>query len=119
MILPVCLFNDNLQNLASTDGIAQSEMVNAAGDAVASLESQPGKQGALAAFQYLFARYEVLNAEAATHGQAVLAEHTEDAKNRHAAHLNIYRSFEIHGGGAPLIIQIVKQSLPCKLLHKN
>ena len=27
-------------------------------------------------------------------------EHTEDAKNRPAAYLNIYRSFEIHGGGA-------------------
>jgi hypothetical protein len=106
MILPVCLFNDNLQNLASTDGIAQSEMLNAAGDAVASLESQPGKQGALAAFQNLFARYEVLNAEAATHGQAVLAEHTEDAKDRPAAHLNIYRSFEIHGGGAPLVVTV-------------
>ena len=109
MIQPVSLFKENLQNLPSIDGIERLEMVNAAGDVVASIENQPGKQGSLAVYQYLFAKYGVLNAEAAVHGLAVFAEHTEDARNRPGAHPNIDRLFEIQRGGAPLTIRIVEQ----------
>ena len=106
---PVSSFKENLQNLPSIDGIERLEMMDAAGDVVASIENQPGKQGSLAVYQYLFATYGVLNAEAATHGLAVFSEHTEDARNRPGAHPNIDRLLEIQGGGAPLTIRLVKQ----------
>lgn len=106
---PVSSFKENLKNLPSIDGIERLEMVDAAGDVVASIENQPGKQGSLAVYQHLFATYGVLNAEAATHGLAVFAEHTEDARNRPGAHPNIDRLFEIQGGGAPLTMRLVKQ----------
>ena len=106
---PLSSFKENLQNLPSIDGIERLEMIDAAGDVVASIENQPGKQGSLAVYQYLFATYGVLNAEAATHGLAVFAEHTEDARNRPGAHPNIDRLLEIQGGGAPLTIRLVKQ----------
>lgn len=109
MIQPVSSFKENLQNLPSIDGIERVEMMNAAGDVVASIENQPGKQGSLAVYQYLFATFGVLNAEAATHGLAVFAEHTEDAQNRPGAHPNIDRLFEIEGGGASLTMRLVER----------
>ncbi|WP_226553720.1 DUF2322 family protein [Celeribacter naphthalenivorans] len=107
MIQPVASFKENLQNLPSIDGIERLELVNATSDVVASIENQPGKQGSLAVYQYLLATFGVLNAEAAAHGLAVFAEHTEDARNRPGAHPNIDRLFEIQGGGAPLTMRLV------------
>lgn len=109
MIQPVSSFKENLQNLPSIDRINRLEMVDAAGDVVASIENQPGKQGSLAVYQYLLATYGTLNAEAATHGLAVFAEHTEDARDRPGAHPNIDRLFEIQGGGASLNMRLVDQ----------
>jgi len=109
MIKPVSSFKENLQNLPSIDGIERLEMVNAAGDVVASIENQPGKQGSLAVYQYLCATYGVLNAEAASHGLAVFAEHTEEAQNRPGAHPNIDRLLEIQGGGASLTMRLVEK----------
>lgn len=106
MIQPVSSFKRNLESLPSIDGIERLELVDAAGDVVASIENQPGKQGSLAVYQYLLAKFGVLNAEAATHGLAVFAEHTEDARNRPGAHPNIDRLFEIQGGGAPLAMRL-------------
>jgi hypothetical protein len=106
---PVSSFKENLQTLPSIDGIERLEMMDAAGNVVASIENQPGKQGSLAVYQYLFATYGVLNAEAATHGLAVFAKHTEDARNQPGAHPNIDRLLEIQGGGASLTIRLVNQ----------
>jgi len=107
MIQLTSSFKENLQNLPSIDGIERLELVDAAGDLVASIENQPGKQGSLAVYQYLSATFGVLNAEAAKHGLAVFAEHTEDARNRPGAHPNIDRLFEIQDGGASLIMRLV------------
>ena len=109
MIQLASSFKENLQNLPSIDGIERLEMVDAAGDVVASIENQPGKQGSLAVYQYLLATYGVLNAEAATQGLAVFAEHTDDARNRPGAHPNIDRLFEILDGGAPLNMRLVER----------
>ena len=84
-------------------------MVDAAGDVVASIENQPGKQGSLTVYRYLLATFGVLNAEAATHGLAVFAEHTEDARNRPGAHPNTDRLFEMQGGGASLTMRLVEE----------
>ena len=109
MIKPFSSFKENLQNLPSIDGIERLEMVNAAGDVVASIENLPGKQGSLAVHQYLCATYGVLNAEAASRGLAVFAEHTADARNRPGAHPNIDRLLEIQGGGASLTMRLVEK----------
>lgn len=109
MSQPVSLFKENLQNLPSIEGIERLEMVDAAGVVVASIENQPGKQGSLAVYQYLLGTYGVLNAEAATHGLAVFAEHTEDARNRPGAHPNIDRLFEIQAGGASLKMRLIEK----------
>lgn len=109
MFQPTSSFKENLQNLPSIDAIEKLEMMNSAGDVVASIENQAGKQGSLAVYQYLLTTFGELNAEAANHGLSVFAEHTEDARNRPGAHPNIDRLFEIQGGGAPLAMRLVNR----------
>ncbi len=109
MFQPTSSFKENLQQLPSIDDIEKLELVDAAGNVVATIENQPGKQGSLAVYQYLLETYGALNAEAATHGLAVFAEHTEDAQNRPGAHPNIDRLFDIQSGGEALTMRIVQR----------
>lgn len=107
MIQPTASFKDNLQLLPPIAGLARIELVDPAGAVVATIENQPGKQGSLAVYQYLGQSFGSLTPEAAEHGLAVFAEHTEDARNRPGAHPNIDRLLEIVGGAAALSIRLV------------
>lgn len=107
MIQPTASFKDNLKLLPSIEGLAGINLIDASGAVVATIENQPGKQGSLAVYQYLQRVFGTLNAEAATHGLDVFAEHTADAKSRPGAHPNIDRLLDIVGGAAPLSVQIV------------
>lgn len=109
MFQPTSSFKDNLQQLPSIDDVEKLELVDAAGNVVATIENQPGKQGSLAVYQYLLSAYGALNADAATHGLAVFAEHTEDARNRPGAHPNIDRLIDIQSGGEALTMRIVQR----------
>ena len=107
MIQPTASFKDNLKLLPSIEGLAGINVIDASGAVVATIENQPGKQGSLAVYQYLQQTFGALNAEAATHGLGIFAEHTQDAKNRPGAHPNIDRLLDIIGGAVPLSIQLV------------
>lgn len=104
MIKPTASFKDNLQLLPSVEGLGRIDLLDATGASVASIENKPGKQGSLAVYQYLQQSFGTLDAEAATHGLAVFAEHTADAKQRPGAHPNIDLLLEIIGGAQPLQI---------------
>lgn len=108
MIQATGSFKDNLRLLPSIDGIARLDLTDPTGTVVASIANEPGKQGSLAVYQYLHLTFGLLDAEAATHGIAVFAEHTEDARARPDAHPNIDRLFEIIDGAAPLSLHLVK-----------
>lgn len=108
MIQPTASFSENLQLLPPIDGILRIDLVDPAGTVVSYIENQAGKQGSLVVYRYLEESFGALTVEAATHGLAVFAEHTVDAKNRPGAHPNIDRLLEIVGGAAPLKIQIVR-----------
>lgn len=108
MIQPTASFKSNLQLLPPIEGLARIDLIDPAGTIVASIENQPGKQGSLAVYQYLEQCFGILNADAAAHGLAVFAEHTDDAKNRPGAHPNIDRLLEIISGGDPLTMQSLK-----------
>lgn len=107
MIQPTASFKDNLLLLPSIEGLACINLIDPAGIVVATIENQPGKQGSLAVYQYLQTCFGMLNAEAATYGLDIFAEHTADAKNRPGAHPNIDRLLEIMSGAVPLNIQLV------------
>ena len=108
MIEPSASFKENLQLLPSAENLARIELVDPNGDVVASIENQPGKQGSLVVYQYLGQEFGAIDAKAATHGIAVFAEHTEDARNRPGAHPNIDRLFDIIGGSAALNVRLVE-----------
>jgi hypothetical protein len=107
MIEPGPSFKDNLQQLPLIDGVQRVDLIDANGAVVAGIENQPGKQGSVAVYQYLQQTFGVLDAKAATHGLAVFAEHTADARNRPGAHPNIDRLIEIAAGSGPLQIEVV------------
>lgn len=108
MIQPTASFKDNLQLMASVDHLRRIELTDAAGTVVASIENQPGKQGSLVVYQYLHQTFGAIDVEAATHGLAVFAEHTADAKNRPGAHPNIDRLMEIISNGAVLNVHLIE-----------
>ena len=107
MIQPTPLFKDNLQQLPSIDNLNSIELLDESGKLVAVIENKPGKQGSLAVYQYLQQTFAALDAEAATHGIAVFAEHTEDARNRPGAHPNIDLLFGVIAGNGTLNIRLI------------
>lgn len=108
MITPSASFKENLAQLPSIEGVARIDLLDASGAVLTTIENQAGKQGSLAVYQYLKATFGELNLQAAEHGLAVFAEHSEDAKNRPGAHPNIDRLLEIIAGAPAQSIEVVK-----------
>ena len=108
MIRPTDSFKENLQQLPTADNLARIELTDSNGNIVDTIENQPGKQGSLVVYQYLAQTFGVINAQAASHGMEVFAEHTQDAKNRRGAHPNIDRLLDIIEGGPELDVNLVK-----------
>ena len=90
MIQPTASFKDNLLLLPSIESLARIELINSAGDIVASIENKPGKQGSLIIYQYLFQTFGTINAKA-----------------RPGAHPNIDHLLDIPAGGDPLSVQAI------------
>ncbi len=107
MITPTASFKDNLQLMPSVENLIRIDLTNPAGDIVASIENQPGKQGSLVVYQYLKQVFGTIDAKAAAHGMEVFAEHTQDAKKRPGAHPNIDRLLDIVEGSDALDVQLV------------
>ncbi len=107
MIQPGAVFKENLQLLPSIEGVQRIDLLDLSGNAVASIENMPGKQGSLAVYQYLNQVFGALDAKAAAHGLSVFAEVTEDARKRPGAHPNIDRLLAIAAGDAPLRIEVI------------
>jgi hypothetical protein len=107
LIQPTASFKDNLLLLPSIESLARIELINSAGDVVASIENKPGKQGSLIIYQYMFQTFGTIDAKAAAHGLTVFAEHTADAKARPGAHPNIDLLLDILAGADPLSVQAI------------
>ena len=107
MITPTASFRDNLLLMPSVENLIRIDLTNPAGDIVASIENQPGKQGSLVVYQYLKQVFGTIDAKAAAHGMEVFAEHTQDARKRPGAHPNIDRLLDIVEGSDALDVQLV------------
>ena len=103
-------FKDNLGQMPPVGDIERIDLVDAAGDVVASIENQPGKQGSVAVYHYLHHVFGTLDAKAAEHGLLVFGEHTADARNRPGAHPNVDRLLAIAAGDAPLAIRAIARA---------
>lgn len=100
-------FAENLQQLPSTAHLAALQLLNAAGDVVATIENKPGKAGSLAVYAALAARHGSINAAAAREGLDIFAEHTAEARLHPGNHPNIDRLLEIVASGQGYTVHLV------------
>lgn len=99
-------FADNLQQLPSIAHLAALELLDSAGNVVASIENKPGKAGSLTVYAALAAQHGSINATAAEQGLALFAEHTEDARAHPGKHPNIDRLLEVLASGQGYAVRL-------------
>lgn len=100
-------FADNLKQLPSIAHLAALNLVDAAGNTVASIENKPGKAGSLAVYAALAAKHGAINVAAAEDGLALFAEHTDSARAHPGSHPNIDRLLDVIASGQGYTVQLV------------
>lgn len=84
-------FADTLKQLPKISHLAALQLLDAAGNVVASIENKPGQAGSLAVYNHLAQLYGAITVEAAKKGIELYAEHSEDARLHPGKHPNIDR----------------------------
>lgn len=100
-------FADNLKQLPSVAHLAELQLLNSAGEVVASIENKPGKAGSLAVYNALVRKHGSINVAAAQEGLALFAEHTESAREHPGSHPNIDRLFEVAASGQGYAVKLI------------
>ena len=101
-------FADHLRQLPPVSHLAELQLINAAGQVVASIENKPGKAGSLAVYHALAAKHGSINTAAAQEGLQLFAEHTESARQHPGSHPNIDRLFEVIASGQGYTVRLVQ-----------
>jgi hypothetical protein len=73
-------FAENLKQLPRVSHLAAIQLLDDAGNVVATIENKPGQAGSLAVYNHLGQIHGAITAEAARKGLDLYAEHTEDAR---------------------------------------
>ena len=95
-------FAENLKKLPGISHLAAINLLDGAGNVVASIDNKAGSQGSLAVYNHLAQTYGAITAEAAKKGLELFAEHTEDARAHAGKHVNIDRLLDIAATGKTL-----------------
>ena len=101
-------FADQLRQLPPVTHLAELQLIDAAGQVVASIENKPGKAGSLAVYNALAAKYGGINVAAAQEGLQLFAEHTESARQHPGSHPNIDRLLEVIASGQGYTVRLVQ-----------
>jgi hypothetical protein len=100
-------FADNLKQLPPMTHLAELQLMDAAGNVVATIENKPGKAGSLAVYAALATKHGGINAAAAEEGLQLFAEHTASARAHPGSHPNIDRLLDIIASGQALAVKLV------------
>ena len=100
-------FSDNLKQLPPVPHLAGLQLIDAAGTVVATIENKPGQAGSLAVYAALADQFGSINAEAATKGLDIYAEHTVDARAYPGKHPNIDRLVTLIEQGTSLTVKLL------------
>ena len=92
-------FADNLKQLPAVNHLAALQLLDAAGQVVATLENKPGQSGALAVYAALADKHGSINVAAAQEGLDLFAEHTASARAHAGSHPNIDRLLAVVASG--------------------
>ena len=84
-------FAANLKKLPGISHLAAINLLDEAGNVVASIENKAGSQGSLAVYNHLAQTYGAITPEAARKGVELFAEHSVDAREHPGEHPNIDR----------------------------
>ena len=84
-------FADKLKTLPGVSHLAALQLIDAAGEVLATIENKPGQAGSLAVYNHLGQLHGAITPEAATQGIEIYAEHSEDARLNPGKHPNIDR----------------------------
>lgn len=100
-------FADNLAQLPPVTHLTELQLLDAAGNVVATIENKPGKAGSLAVYAALAAKHGCIDTAAAEEGLELFAEHTASARSHPGSHPNIDRLLEVVATGKPLAVKLV------------
>ena len=98
-------FQANLKKLPGISHLAAINLLDDAGNVVATLENKPGQAGSVAVYNYLAQIYGAITPQAAGKGIELYAEHSEDAKLYPGKHPNIDRLSQLQAEQATLRIK--------------
>ena len=101
-------FAENLQQLPCISHLRELQLLNEAGEVVATIENKPGKAGSLAVYHALAAQHGHIHMAAAEEGLRLFAEHTEAARQHPGSHPNIDRLFEVMASGQGYSVRLVQ-----------
>ena len=84
-------FAENIKHLPGVSHLSAIELINRAGESVATIANAPGQSGSLAIYNHLGQLFGAITPEAARKGIELYAEHAEDARANPGKHPNIDR----------------------------
>ncbi len=100
-------FVDNIKQLPSVTHLTELQLLDAAGELVASIENKPGKSGSLTIYAALATKHGSINVAAAQEGLELFAEHTADARAHPGSHPNVDRLFDVIASGQALVVKLI------------
>ena len=100
-------FADKLKTLPGVSHLAALQLIDAAGEVVATIENKPGQAGSLAVYNHLGQLHGAITPEAAAQGIEIYAEHSEDARLNPGKHPNIDRLLAWAEGSESYRVQTV------------
>ena len=100
-------FADKLKTLPGVSHLAALQLLDAAGEVVATIENKPGQAGSLAVYNHLAQIHGAITPDAATQGIEIFAEHGEDARLNPGKHPNIDRLIGLLERGETLRVKHV------------
>ena len=100
-------FADKLKTLPGVSHLAALQLLDAAGEVVATIENKPGQAGSLAVYNHLGQLHGAITHESATQCIEIYAEHSEDARLNPGKHPNIARLLGLVERGETLRVKHV------------
>lgn len=91
-------FADNLKQLSGISHLAGLQLLDVAGETMATIENKPGQVGSLSIYNHLGQLYGAITVDAARKGLELYAEHTDDARQNPGKHPNIDRLLALVAG---------------------
>jgi hypothetical protein len=100
-------FADNLKQLPGVSHLAALQLLDEAGQVLATIENKPGQAGSLAVYNHLAQLYGAIGPDAAKKGLELYGEHGEDARLNPGKHPNIDRLIGLMERGESLRVKQV------------